>query len=164
MSGVKYAVLVSVLACACGSSGKAMHDATAIDGAADAPFADTHVTVHVTDHLGDGWPDPTAIVLFYAGDELVHDGTVDANGDAVWDLPYGGTVTVLQIVNDTQNNRIVDDLTTFRGVKPGDRGGWERGRQFGDGFGSRLRHPVAQAPEITGPKNPWFDGEVRAAG
>jgi len=76
------------------------------------------VTVHVQTPTGDGKPDPTAIVIFANATEVVHDGMVDASGDASWDLPDGGSVTVLQRYDNT--DRHVDQLTTFRRVIPGD--------------------------------------------
>jgi hypothetical protein len=107
---------------ACGSSDHNGQDApSGSDGSTDSGAPTTRVTVHVTSHVGDGKDDTTASVVFMGptGD-VVHDGPTDATGNAAWDLPDGGSVTVLQAYDDTPNNRRVDLLTTFRGVKPGD--------------------------------------------
>jgi hypothetical protein len=117
-------LLVVGFLAACGSSGHHGHDAPPQgddDAAGDSGPSSPLVHVHVASTTGDGKPDATAIVVFMneLGD-VVHDGMVDANGDIAWDLPNGGTVTVLQAYDDTANNRRVDALMTFRGVKGGD--------------------------------------------
>src|SRR6185437_14110994 len=87
---------------------------------ASPPDADpARVFVHVAARASDGTPDPTAIVIFMdaTGADL-HDGTVDANGDASWDLPNGGVVTVVQATTSGVTRDEV--ITTIHGVKPGD--------------------------------------------
>lgn len=108
--------------CACGSSNHQGQDAPpASDASSDVSTDSTLVSVHVTTPTGDGKDDTTAIVVFMdASGAAVHDGPTDATGHASWDLPDGGSVTVLQRYVNTSNNKNVDLLTTFRAVKPGD--------------------------------------------
>ncbi|HZJ67247.1 MAG TPA: hypothetical protein VFD36_27255 [Kofleriaceae bacterium] len=118
------------LACAalaaCGGSD---HRDTPIDAPApppiDAPVADappdapSRVSVTVLTDTGSGQPDTSARVIFAdLSNQLVQQGLVGAAGDASADLPRGGFVHVVHVVDDTQNNRAVA-LQSIR-VQPGD--------------------------------------------
>jgi hypothetical protein len=65
-------------------------------------------------------PDLTAIVIFADPDnQLVNEGLVGPNGDAEADLPDGGTVHVLRVIEDSPGERRVN-LVSMVGVEPGD--------------------------------------------
>jgi len=158
-----WSVVVALLWCGCGAS----HPHGGADAADDASSGGTQVTVHVTTPTGDGKGDSTAIVIFSDATEVVHDGLVDANGDAAWDLPDGGSVTVLQR-HDNTDNKHVDLLTTFRHVDPGDvlHAGAPKSRTMyygqpipmtahmpADAYSASVFFPCGSSSQISGPPN-----------
>ncbi len=78
------------------------------------------VNVTVTTTIGDGAPDPTAVVFFMDGSGDVEASvTTNQNGSAQGIVPSDGMVTVLQTT--TQGGTTTDTITSVRGVQPGDQ-------------------------------------------
>lgn len=97
-------------------------DAASVDATVDAmPDAMVDpVTITVFTQLGDGAPDPNAIVISYdAAGAAIHDVVTDSAGIASIYVPDGGGVTVLQISIEGITRYV--NLTTIRPVHPGDQ-------------------------------------------
>jgi hypothetical protein len=119
------ALLVLAIAGCHGNGDSSPSDAAAIgdDASADAAPVTGLVTVTARTQIGDGAPDPTAIVIFTSpGGAVLATATVDANGKASATVAEGSDVTVLQVTTDPNNlARKNEHLTTIRGVKSGDQ-------------------------------------------
>ncbi len=69
----------------------------------------------------DGQPDTGAIAVFQdPSGAAIADGLVDAAGRAQADMPAGGSITVIRVVDPSSTERDVA-MTTIRGVQPGDQ-------------------------------------------
>jgi hypothetical protein len=118
--------VIVVAGAACGGGGGDDPDApagdpadAAVDAAPDAADEADRVDVTVRARTAEAGPDTTAIAIFAdSTGTVVQHGAVDADGNAHAYLPGGGSVTVLQVV--AQNDDRAAELTTFRGVEPGD--------------------------------------------
>ena len=93
------------------------------DAPLDAPDPATRVEITVLGQDGSGEPATGAIAVFRdPSDQVVHHGPVDANGMAFAYLPNGGSVTVMNAFNQPDDlSQRSHQITTVRGVKPGDR-------------------------------------------
>ncbi len=79
------------------------------------------VQLSVLTETYDGLPDTTAIAVFQdPSGALIVGGTVDATGHAQADMPFGGSVTVIRVVDVSATERTIG-LTTIKGIKPGDQ-------------------------------------------
>ncbi|HEX8114190.1 MAG TPA: hypothetical protein VF516_40955 [Kofleriaceae bacterium] len=80
----------------------------------------TRVQLTVLSTVLDGQPDTGAIAVFQdPSGTMVGDGLVDAAGHAQADMPAGGSITVIRVVDPSDTARDVA-MTTIRGVQPGD--------------------------------------------
>lgn len=81
----------------------------------------TLVQLTVLSTAFDGQSDTGAIAVFQdPSGATIADGLVDAAGRAQADLPAGGSITVIRVVDSSATERDVA-MTTIRGVKPGDQ-------------------------------------------
>jgi hypothetical protein len=104
-----------------GAPDAALTDATLTDAASiDAPpTSPAAITIKVLSDLGDGKPDTSARVIFADGSRsLVKQGLVDASGAISAELPQGGIVHVMKVLDLSAHDRVVR-LTSIQ-VKPGD--------------------------------------------
>ncbi|HEX3760179.1 MAG TPA: hypothetical protein VHW23_15790 [Kofleriaceae bacterium] len=80
----------------------------------------TLVQLTVLSTAFDGQPDTGAIAVFQdPSGATIAGGLVDAAGHAQADLPAGGSITVIRVVDSSDTERDVA-MTTIRGVRPGD--------------------------------------------
>jgi hypothetical protein len=94
-------------------------DAPAIDSPPPPVDAPSRVSVTVLGDDGSGLPDTTARVIFAdPANRLVQQGLVGAAGDASADLPGGGLVHVMRVIDFSTTRRFVR-LLSMR-VQPGD--------------------------------------------
>jgi hypothetical protein len=123
--GILRGTLAALVIASCGtSSGGAVDGPAGSDaGHGDAKTADAaragRVDVAVLSRWADGAPDPSATVMFMdPSGTIVQVETTDAGGNAHAEVPAGSSVTVIQL-NETDGLRDFE-LTTIRGVRPGD--------------------------------------------
>lgn len=128
---VRLAWLLGVIACGGGTSNLTMDapsdatsDATPMgDAPLDAFDPSSRVEIKVFKEDGSGDLATTAIAVFRnQADQVIQAGPVDANAVAFAFMPTGGSVTVHYVLDNPLDLSQRDhQITTIRGVKPGDR-------------------------------------------